>query len=80
MLKFISCGIVLLLIVVISGYVFFNNRARIYVFNEGDLIDFRFHSRHDVDTSGLRGEYKIVEGTPFTQIFILDAVLHGKGS
>ncbi|MCL2048418.1 MAG: hypothetical protein FWG87_06790 [Defluviitaleaceae bacterium] len=32
----------------------------------GDLIDFQFHSRYEVDTSGIRGRFRIVDNTPFT--------------
>ena len=32
----------------------------------GDLIDFQFHSRYEVDTSGIRRSNRIVDGTPYT--------------
>ena len=77
MLKYAICVVVLILAITFFGFIF--TRARnppiiwyelcgetIFNVRDGDMIDFQLHSKREVDTSGMRGRFRIVEGTPFT--------------
>jgi len=86
MLKVVLCGIALILIVSISGCTSKENPPllvfcgeEIYGLSKGDSIDFQFHSRYEVDTSGLRERFGVVEGTQFTFIVQLGCVITWNG-
>jgi hypothetical protein len=51
---------------------------RMYGIRDGDLIDLQLYERYDVDTSGLRNDLRIVEGTPFTYFLQMRRIDHWK--
>ena len=68
---------ILILVVIVLGVnnMFLNKKGRVTntsektkggCIKEGELINFQLYKSYEVDTSGLRKRFHVVEGTPFT--------------
>jgi hypothetical protein len=82
MRRYILGGIAIVLIFAIAVYIFFYadfeiimyrineyRLERVYGIAEGETLDLELYGIFEVDTSGLRNEIGIVEGTPFTYFY-----------